>query len=709
MKGLKRKSLVHRDRAINTSPRRPPSPPPLQLLTDSQEDLNTSLHQVFTKDDSFRPPSPHQNGNKRRRIERGTVLTTFNAVSEGPIVVNSDSVTPDLHLPIASPRQDSNSFSLPFDRSYRNNPVSSSNPGDHSLQVNSQSISQHNLSQMSHDTLSLLPRIVRTHFLGRPPRSPVPHSADLARADAIGATSDNFSGNFSGNFNTTQSRRPSPTSSGVAKACFIATLSRLVPLNNPFLTDRDKHVFPQVSHHGNASESFQSMDHLLTPRDDANAANSTDPVMDFSGLPAIENQQPFMGIISSLHLLEHHKQLNQENTLKRIVASLGQLPRSLEFYTLGPAGRGAFSEVLQCVHRVDGCTYAIKKNITPIIGDKKRLEALNEVFTLSALQGHLNILRYCDAWIEDRGKFIYMQTEYLSQGNLQALYVDQKKPMPLPELLAFAEDVSSALEFIHSKDIAHVDIKPDNIFRANRGLDRPSFVVGDFGLACNKYGLGASRTEGDSRYICPEVFLSSIQEKPCFSDEAGMLFDDGACVRFNGSSSSHYDVKRNVSDGEGRDLCVGDVFSFGATLYELAIGTPLPKSGIALERLRDNLDEVVSEAREKCQSQFIADIIRKCLEPNPSLRTSAGDVKRMCLLRHRNEEIVGTEASGNEAAKNNEMSAEITRLRTELKEEKNKFTRFQTATFSLLSKVEKGRRQYRSRPSRQPRQRPRMH
>ena len=57
--------------------------------------------------------------------------------------------------------------------------------------------------------------------------------------------------------------------------------------------------------------------------------------------------------------------------------------------------------------------------------------------------------------------------------------------------------MASALQHIHGLGLAHLDIKPDNIYR---GLADPdTFKLGDFGLATASDGSRGLITEGDAR------------------------------------------------------------------------------------------------------------------------------------------------------------------------------------------------------------------
>lgn len=671
--------------------RAPISPPLLQLPSDSQDNFGSSsqpplctpVDQITIADaDPPVPPSPCRKTIKRRRV------LAHNTSISVPSFLKPDH--PNLDPSLSTSGAINDIFSA--DRPMMDLNVTSSFQDDESVQFNSQSYSQKDLPQLSQETLSLFPNIVKTHQLNRPPLSPS-FGPDGVPSDVVGATAA---------ARGLKRLPPSSASAGVARACFASALTKSFPLTNPFLPHAEKPTFrPASDARANASESFQNMDSLLgpnedsslVPHDDSAIAQPTDNAIDVSvpshlaHLPPAANASRYKKGIA-----RKNKHNDQQSILKLIVAaSLGQRPKSQNFYILGLAGRGAFSEVLRAVHRVDGCTYAIKKNINPFNNGIKRHEALHEVFTLAALQGHPNILRYFDSWLEDRGRFIYLQTEFLPQGNIQKLYVDRKVPMPAEELLYFIEDVASALEFMHSRNIAHVDIKPDNIFRTDRGgFGRSSFVVGDFGLACDRYGRSSSITEGDSRYLCPEALGLIVGAPPAVAAAAaaqgnpdnGLASDDEDALGDDGVAN--LGSRRALVASDNRDLCVGDVFSFGASIYELAMGIPLERSGPAWTFVRTKTDELARQVENKCHSRFIADVVRKCLEPDPTLRTTATNVKRMCVQRCQNEQTA-------------REFAEIARLRAEMARDKERLKRFEDVMTALLAKGEEGRQQYRNR------------
>ena len=62
-------------------------------------------------------------------------------------------------------------------------------------------------------------------------------------------------------------------------------------------------------------------------------------------------------------------------------------------------------------------------------------------------------------------------------------------------------DLLQALQHLHDHDHVHMDIKPENIFLGMDGVCK----LGDFGLMIDLAAAEAGGTEGDPKYLAPEV------------------------------------------------------------------------------------------------------------------------------------------------------------------------------------------------------------
>lgn len=96
------------------------------------------------------------------------------------------------------------------------------------------------------------------------------------------------------------------------------------------------------------------------------------------------------------------------------------------------------------------------------------------------------------------------------------------------------------MQYIHEKGIVHLDVKPENIYVKN-GV----YKLGDFGCSSLLDG-SLPIDEGDARYMPQEIL------------------------------NDNYDHLDKV-----------DIFSLGATIYELIRGSTLPDSGPYFQNLRE--------------------------------------------------------------------------------------------------------------------------
>ncbi|KAL6527614.1 Mitosis inhibitor protein kinase wee1 [Orobanche minor] len=204
-----------------------------------------------------------------------------------------------------------------------------------------------------------------------------------------------------------------------------------------------------------------------------------------------------------------------------------------DFHEIEKIGSGNFSHVFKVLKRIDGCIYAVKRSMKQLHHDTERRKALMEVQALAALGYHENIVSYYSSWFEN--EHLYIQLE-LCDHSLSKL----PKLLTEGEALGTMYQIAKALQFIHSRGIAHLDVKPENIY-VKSGV----YKLGDFGCA-TLIDRSLPVEEGDARYM-PQEILNDI-----------------------------YDNLDKV-----------DIFSLGASIYELVRGSRLPESGPNFVNLRE--------------------------------------------------------------------------------------------------------------------------
>lgn len=190
----------------------------------------------------------------------------------------------------------------------------------------------------------------------------------------------------------------------------------------------------------------------------------------------------------------------------------------------------------------------------------------------------------------------YIAMELVQGENLKAVLA--KAPLPAPELQRIAIAVAEAISALHRQRVIHLDLKPENIFLAERGA-----VLIDFGLARHLdlpdlLAEESSVPMGTPAYISPEQVLGH------------------------------------------RDHLGSDIFSLGCILYELATGEkPFgePETATGMRRRLFQAPALPRE-RNKDLPRWLEEVILKCMEVDPARRYP--DAARLLVDLNNPDQIV---------------------------------------------------------------------
>ncbi|KAG8058058.1 hypothetical protein GUJ93_ZPchr0002g26190 [Zizania palustris] len=177
----------------------------------------------------------------------------------------------------------------------------------------------------------------------------------------------------------------------------------------------------------------------------------------------------------------------------------------IDFHEIEQIGSGNFSNVFKVLKRIDGCLYAVKRSIRQLHNDRERRQAVKEVQALAALGSHENIVGYFTSWFEN--KQLYIQMELCDR----CLSKDGNQPLKCGEALELLYQICKGLDFIHERGIAHLDVKPDNIYVRN-GF----YKLGDFGCA-TLINRTLAIEDGDSRYMPLEMLNDKYEHLDKFT------------------------------------------------------------------------------------------------------------------------------------------------------------------------------------------------
>ncbi len=136
---------------------------------------------------------------------------------------------------------------------------------------------------------------------------------------------------------------------------------------------------------------------------------------------------------------------------------------------------------------------------------RTRERFLREAELLAQLN-HSHIVSINDFGIDLPCQRAYLVMPYVNGGTMQDFLGQLPGPLGIDEILDLLRQVCDALDYMHTAQIAHLDLKPQNILRYLSG----DLLVADFGLAHRLVGEhvrgGSSMRMGTPYYMAPEHF-----------------------------------------------------------------------------------------------------------------------------------------------------------------------------------------------------------
>ena len=166
-------------------------------------------------------------------------------------------------------------------------------------------------------------------------------------------------------------------------------------------------------------------------------------------------------------------------------------------------GKGGFATVYKAYHDTLDRYVAIKVLRPEILGDEQgRDRFIREARIAARVGGHPNIVAIYDYGEQDGLAFLVL--EYIDGTTLQKRLA---QTIPYAEIDQIVSGVASALDFAHSHQLVHRDVKEANVLLGNAG----QVVLSDFGIArlLDSAASVTSSVAGTPEYMSPEQILSA--------------------------------------------------------------------------------------------------------------------------------------------------------------------------------------------------------
>jgi serine/threonine-protein kinase Chk2 len=268
----------------------------------------------------------------------------------------------------------------------------------------------------------------------------------------------------------------------------------------------------------------------------------------------------------------------------------------LTHYHLGRCiGKGNFSEVHIGVNRSTGERVAVKvvdTLKTEQFSKKSRSVALNIDSEMEVLRtlNHPNIIKFYGMYRSPAN--VHLVLEYADGGDLLNRILEKGCYNEEDGRVVFSQ-ICAGVAYLHSRDICHRDLKPDNVLLTANGTAK----ISDFGLARH----ASSQSENNFRTYCgtPHYFAPEM-----------------------------FKLQKQQVDGYGKAV---DVWSLGVILYIIVSGKPPFDDENLGEQVVNGTFEFDGPEFE-CVSDDAKDLISRLMTVDPKLRLTCDEALRHVWL-----------------------------------------------------------------------------
>jgi len=185
-----------------------------------------------------------------------------------------------------------------------------------------------------------------------------------------------------------------------------------------------------------------------------------------------------------------------------------------KFHIGQQVGEGTYSRVYTAESATDGNTYAVKVlDKTKVRTDYLKKFMPRELDIILKLK-HPNVINTLE--IIQKRDFVFQIMEYADEGDVLHM-IQRREFIPEEKCRRIVRDVTRGLQYIHDLNIAHRDLKCENILMFSDGRA----TISDFGFS-RAFDVGTSNTTcqtfcGSTAYASPEL-LRGIPYDPNISD-----------------------------------------------------------------------------------------------------------------------------------------------------------------------------------------------
>lgn len=167
-----------------------------------------------------------------------------------------------------------------------------------------------------------------------------------------------------------------------------------------------------------------------------------------------------------------------------------------------PFARGKFAAVRKCTHKETGVEYAAKFIRKRRRAMDQRQDILHEVAVLKVATDSVRIVRLHDVY--ETATEMALVLELAAGGELQTV-LDAEEGLQEQYAAIFMRQILEGLSYLHSHNIAHLDLKPQNLLLTGTYPDC-DIKLCDFGISrFIQSGVEVREILGTPDYVAPEI------------------------------------------------------------------------------------------------------------------------------------------------------------------------------------------------------------
>ncbi|KAG1721988.1 kinase-like domain-containing protein [Suillus paluster] len=237
-------------------------------------------------------------------------------------------------------------------------------------------------------------------------------------------------------------------------------------------------------------------------------------------------QRRLLLLLASLRLKFGSKKANVNDKNLSLLDLTGQISKELSRY---PVAQGSFGDVWKCIRIRPRSEVAVKclRLEVPDDDSKKQItERLEHELQRNTQLEHTNLLPVLGI-TQGFGLLPAIVSPWMQKGSLTALLERDFQQLTLTRKLQILNDVASALQYLHSKNIVHGDLTGNNILISENG----NALVADHGilLFCSELH-GTSYIRSNVRWAAPENFQVPEDEESTSSPQLASDIYSFGCI-----------------------------------------------------------------------------------------------------------------------------------------------------------------------------------